>query len=299
MMEIKMVRDIKEFSDEQWQFLNVLYALGGPVPVQVAGVLAPLLPGPLFELIDRGRAAGWLLQDENNRFSLIETLPENMKQILTKGISRRSLDDMVQKIYSEKLEEKLDPKEMVALLNKAGRMREAGEYEIRLAHEAFENHDYEMTRVYLQAAAENLYPICLDQDVDSLFLSTVLELSNILFSLGYGFGDIEKYLVKANDVSKEMGNQRTHALINLHLGRLYYFTNRRDEALIALSMGFEEIREIGDNDILTQSAMFLGLYYFIKGFHREAIEHFEKAEKAFETSKYGELNHSIAPFLTG
>ena len=50
-----MVRDIKEFSDEQRQFLNVLYALSGPVPVQVAGVLAPLLPGPLFELIDQGR----------------------------------------------------------------------------------------------------------------------------------------------------------------------------------------------------------------------------------------------------
>ena len=120
-----MVRTNKEFSDEQWQFLKVLYDLGGPVPIQVAGVLVPLLPGPLFELIDQGRAAGWLRHDGNSRFSLTKEVPENIRQTLVQRATQQSLNNLAQEIYSKKLNEKLDPKEMLALLKKAGRMREA------------------------------------------------------------------------------------------------------------------------------------------------------------------------------
>ena len=294
-----MQDSILGFSDDQWQFLAVLDAFGGPVSIEVVGVLEPLLPGDLFDLIDKGRLAGWLCQDQNNCFSLTDDMSGDVKQKLTAINARNVLNNLVDKIYLKQLFEKIGSKEMLTLLNRTGRRLEAGEYEIGLAHEAFNKNDFETTRVYLQAGVEHLYPICFDQDVDRMFVSSVLEFSNILFSLGYGFGEIEKYLIKANEVSEHLGDQRSHALINLHLGRLYYFSNRRDEALVALSMGFEEIHELGDDDILGQSAMFLGLLYFIKGLHKKAIEHFGKAEQAFETAKWGALTHPTAPFLTG
>lgn len=287
-----------EFSDDQLQFLAVLDVFGGPVSAEVAGILAPLLPGPLFDLIEKGQSAGWLHQDGRNRFSIIDE-PDYIKKLLAAFTGQSALNDMVERIYANHLAEKLGSEELLVLLKKAGHRQKAGEHEIGLAHEAFKKNEFETTRVYLQAAVEHLYPICFDQNVDKMFVSSVLEFSNILFSLGYGFGEIEKHLTKASKVTENIGDQRSHALVNLHLGRLYYFSNRRDEALVALSMGFEKIHELGDDDILGQSAVFLGLLYFAKGLHKKAIEHFEKAEQAVETAKWGILTHPTAPFMTG
>ena len=206
---------------------------------------------------------------------------------------------MVDKIYLKQLLENIGPDEMLTLLTRTARRQEAGEYEIDLAHEAFTKNDYEATRVYIQAAVEHLFSICSQEAAGRLFVSSVLEFSNILFSLGYGFGEIEKYLNRAGEVAEKIGDQRSHALVNLHLGRIYYFSYRRNEAIVALSMGFEEIHELGDDDILGQSALFLGLLYFTKGLHKDAIEHFEKAEQAFETAKWGVLTHPTAPYMTG
>ncbi len=287
------------FSDDQWQFLAILDAFGGPVSAETAGALAPLMLGPLFDLIDRGRSTGWLRQDANNCFSLTDDLPDDIKYKLAALNGKKALNDIVERIYRKYLVDKIGPGEMLTLLNKADRKLETGEYEIGLAHDAFDKNDFETARVYLQAAADHLFSICFQEDADRMFVSSVLELSNILFSLGYGFGEIEKYLVRANEVAEKIGDQRSHALINLHLGRLYYYSNRRDEAIVALSMGFEEIHELGDDDILSQSAVFLGLLFFIKGLHKQAMEHFEKSEQAFETAKRGGLTHPIAPFLSG
>ncbi len=40
-----MARAVSEFSNDQMQFLAVLHALGGPVAIEVAGILAT--PRPL------------------------------------------------------------------------------------------------------------------------------------------------------------------------------------------------------------------------------------------------------------
>ena len=294
-----MAQAVLEFSEDQMQFLAVLHAMEGPVPIEVAGILAPLLPGPLFELIEKGQTAGWLQKGKDNYFSITNDLPDSMEEALARMNSPKKLNSIVKRVYAEQLAEKIGPREMLNLLDRADRNREAGECEIHLAHEAFRNNDRETTRKYLRQAVERFFKICPDKNADKLFISSVLELSNISFSLGYGFAEIEKYLVKARDVAKNQGDQRSHALLNLHLGRLFYFSNRRDAALTSLTTGFEKINKLGDDDIFGRSAVFLGLFYFLKGQHKEAIEHFEKAEQAFETAKLGMLTHPIMPFFTG
>ena len=47
-----MTKPLANLSEEQWEFLAVLDAFGCPVPIDIAGQLAPLLPGPFFELIE-------------------------------------------------------------------------------------------------------------------------------------------------------------------------------------------------------------------------------------------------------
>jgi len=124
-----------QLSDDQWQFLAVLDAFGGPVSAEVAGVLAPLLPGPLFDLIDRGRSAEWLRQAENNCFSLTGDLPDDIRNKMTALNGKKTLNNIVDDVYIKNLLEKIGPEEMLTLLTRTDRKLEAGEYEIDLAHQ--------------------------------------------------------------------------------------------------------------------------------------------------------------------
>lgn len=110
---------------------------------------------------------------------------------------------------------------------------------------------------------------------------------------------MEKILNKALESADSLGYLRAHVLLNLHLGRLYYFTDRRDDALIALSVGFEEIETLDDEDIREQSAEFLGLYFFIKGLLREALEQFDKADKASQSGQGDSVTNPLNPILFG
>ena len=102
------------------------------------------------------RIVGWLRQDENNCFSLTAELPDDVRDHLMALNGKRALNDMVDKLYLKQLHENVGPEEMLTLLSRTGRRREAAEYEIGLAHKAFNDNDFETTRVYLQAAVEHL-----------------------------------------------------------------------------------------------------------------------------------------------
>ena len=44
---------LPELSSEQWAFLAVLETFNRPVSIELVGHLAPLLPGPLFDLLEK------------------------------------------------------------------------------------------------------------------------------------------------------------------------------------------------------------------------------------------------------
>jgi transcriptional regulator with GAF, ATPase, and Fis domain/tetratricopeptide (TPR) repeat protein len=66
---------------------------------------------------------------------------------------------------------------------------------------------------------------------------------------------------------------------------LYYFTGRRDEAFLSLSVGLDKVNEIGDEDILSQSAEFIAVFYFMKGQFREVMKHLEHLENLIGISE--------------
>ena len=132
-----------------------------------------------------------------------------------------------------------------------------------------------------------------------LRLSTSLELSNLSFVMGRGFHDLVAVLRDALPVAEELGDRRSEALIKLHLGRLYYFGERRLDAIDLLAEGKKGAELLGDEDILVRSAEFVGLYYFIQGLFREASTYFEKAMSAFETAEEVLLANPSAPIWLG
>lgn len=83
---------------------------------------------------------------------------------------------------------------------------------------------------FLNKAVARLMGFFDDADAGPLFLIAVLDFSNISLMVGRGIGDIELFLLKAQR-STVMGARRSHALLGLHIISLYYFTDRRDDAL--------------------------------------------------------------------
>ena len=60
------------FSEDQWAFLSVLEVFNNPVPIELVGNLAPLLPGPLFDLLEIAEGQGWIKKVGNKQLTIGE-----------------------------------------------------------------------------------------------------------------------------------------------------------------------------------------------------------------------------------
>ena len=155
-------------------------------------------------------------------------------------------------------------------------------------------------------AWEYIHRVCLDlaDDRDSkeskaLYISASLNLSQLGFVLGKNINELTMLLTRALKSAELMGDRRSKALINLHLGRLYYFGQRRLDAARAFEKGYSEVKELGDEDILARSAEFLGLHYFTRGLLKEAFHYFELGLENFETGKSGMPTNVLSSMWLG
>ena len=81
--------EIKEWvnlSEEQWQFLAVLAMLKVSVSIKTLGLLVPLQPGPLFDLLNRGKEMNWIIQDGKESFRISHDISPNVKAKLPEKI---------------------------------------------------------------------------------------------------------------------------------------------------------------------------------------------------------------------
>ena len=178
-------------------------------------------------------------------------------------------------------------------------LKEACRSDIDIAAKALNHENPELAWFHYRQSADRLFRSVPDGDSQAMFVSSVLNLSSLSFALGKRIGDLPDYLHKAHAVVQQLGDARSHAMLNLHLGSLYYFSDRRPQAMVALSTGLTEIEELGDEDILDQSAAFVGLFYFMQGRFREALEHLERADRIFKSRSQGQIRNPITPILHG
>ena len=131
-------------------------------------------------------------------------------------------------------------------------------------------------------------------ETDTLFVSATLELSNICFILGQNIGELLIYMQTALASAKRLGDRRSKALINLHLGRIHYFAEQRNQAVEAFTKGRKLVEELGDEDILLQAGELLGLYYHMQGLFKDAKKHFERAVAGYEAERVSLLINPLA-----
>ncbi|KQC09516.1 MAG: hypothetical protein APR62_14110 [Smithella sp. SDB] len=289
------------FTKEQWEFLATLEALGEPVSVDLVGFLSPLMPGPLFDLLVKTEKAGWIKKINQDHFSISPNLPETIRNKIRKINNKERLGKLAQQLLDSDYGNNAGPFVMAKFMDRAGRIKEATQFGYTLAFENLDLRDTDQALAIFAESVERLFHHKkLDNGTGALFVSGILYLSNLCFALGRNLQQLEKYLHYGHKVAAKLGDRRSHALINLHLGRQYYFSDRRADAMVALSAGLEEINELGgDEDLLIQSADFSGLYYFMTGHFREALNYLERIDDTFELGEKKWLMNPLVPILLG
>jgi len=294
-----MKQQLPDFSEDQWTFLAGLQALGGLASIEVIGILAPLLPGPLFDLLGRAENNGWLKIADTNYLALDKNLPPSMVKKLEDINTLSQISSLIKTIRSKGLSNKINSLSMIQLLNLGGENKEASEIEIECAQQAIQNGNLEGAGVHFHNILNRLFKSCDDFDSGKMFVASAIQYSNISFSSGQGLTDINHYLDKACEIAEKLGDHRSHGIINLHFGRLFYFSDRRKEAQTALTLGYEEIKKLGDDDILSQSSVFIGILFYMQGLFKKAFEYLEKAERLFEIDENIFLYNPMTPLFFG
>lgn len=165
-------------------------------------------------------------------------------------------------------------------------VNEAAQLQYNSAKTAIRNGNRSVAWNHLHQVLDRLNMQPMDSEGEVLYVSTSLDFSDLSFALGQGFKDSKEYLQTAVKIAQRLGDNRSSCLIKLHLGRLLYFGEKRAEAISMFETGKAEVDRLGDEDILSRAAEFIGLYYFIQGIIPEAKLHFEKATKSFESGEW-------------
>ena len=119
-----------------------------------------------------------------------------------------------------------------------------------LALRALESFDLKSAWNHLTQALATLSTNLTTPADDRAYASASLELADLSFAMGKGFDELIIILQTALPASEQLGNRRFHAMINLHLARLYYFGGEQPKAIDAFIKGKKEVEELGDEDIL-------------------------------------------------
>jgi transcriptional regulator with GAF, ATPase, and Fis domain len=274
---------IHDFTTDQRSFLAALEACGEPVPLEAARTMVPLQPTPLENLIRRCDELGWITRTEDNDIGLTQDLPQTVRYDLKLLNTPEHMASLIDRIRTAGLWDGLRSSTMIKLLADSGKMEEAADIEIDLAHVFLEHRNHDRAYQCLGRAVGRLHSYITGggDGRDRVFVDAALELSSLSFAVGRGMQVLASYLRRAVHLAEASGNVRSHALACLHLGRLLAYLDRRSEALSMLAKGKEEVERLGDTDILKAAAEFLGLYFMLHGRFKDALVHFERAEEHF------------------
>ena len=271
-----------DFSSEQWAFLAALDALGGRASVDLVGALAPLPPGPLFDLINRAKSVGLLVQTGPDTFRLEhEALPEAQARLKVLN-SPAGMKAVLRRLERQDLLGRVDPSARSGLFRAAGRTYEAAALAEGLAREAVLSGRLAEGLEHYGSALACLEGFLDEDRAGALFVSVALAASRLSFRLGQGLDRLPMLFKKARETAAALGDRRSRVLIGLHMGTFYYLNEALDEALEVMAGELDEVRNLGDEDILMQSAEFFGLYYYLQGRYREATDYFDRAVQGAE-----------------
>jgi len=266
-----------DFSDPQWRFLTMLHVLGGDIHVDVAVTLAPMKPAELLDVLRRGQSAGLLRQDRPDTVASGDTVDPGIEAILRRRATAAFRRALLTSIEGHDLAQRIPPHGHIKLLADVGRRHEAAYLANEQARVSLSEGRLADALSHTQTAVDLLAGRHEDPEEARLYVAAATTLAELRFRAGLGLDDIGGHLKQARALAERLGDRRSLALIGLHQGRLYFLNERLEDTLSALQSSLAEVEQLGDADILERTAEFHGLYAYLQGRYREALDHFDRA----------------------
>ena len=277
-----------ELTSGQLEFLNVLDAFKGPVSIKIVGAIVPLPPNELLDLLRRGKELDLIHEPEQDVFGLSEKLPQYLIKTFEERNDKDKSKAICERLSELNLWEEIPLPLRASMLVRSGNDRDAAFLYAEIAQHALDTEKEYEAYDNLINATSTLPPYLGENNTDAIFVKSCIQLCYLSDFFGRYLGLLPRTLKRAIQATDRLGDKRSKALLNFHLGFYNFTFGRTSEALQNLEMGRLIFEELGDEDMLIQSAGFMGLYYFIQGLNKSAVEMFEKTELYF---------HSHAGFL--
>lgn len=122
---------------------------------------------------------------------------------------------------------------------------------------------------------------------DKLLLEIAFDLLSLRTHLLADVETLPDLLQKTGAAALRQGDQRSLARCYLFTGAISLAGGDFTNGLQALAKGLSQVDALGDSDIMEQAAEFRGLYYFIQGMYKDAVEYFDIALRTGTISTEG------------
>ena len=105
-----------KFTDEQWKFLAVFEVLDCPVTIEMAGLIIPLLPGALINLITKAESLGWIEKVGDDRLVLTKNIPSRFRKKLRLINTKQRLGDMLSRFSISQWKSSVSQESLIKLM---------------------------------------------------------------------------------------------------------------------------------------------------------------------------------------
>jgi transcriptional regulator with GAF, ATPase, and Fis domain/tetratricopeptide (TPR) repeat protein len=267
---------VRDLSAAHWQTLAILDAVSGEVSLDVLERLSPLEPQDVHALVRRSVSAGIVTETKNRGLILSPGVSLTVKRRLSRINTKKRLASIAARV------QRLDPKDgltadaRISLLLKAGLDYDAA----LLAQEEAEKCVREGNASDALGFLERAYGISAgrlgDAQWDMLFILIVNELCRLTINAAGNIRRIPSLLEQERPVAERLGDLRTLARIDLVSGLYHYVMGDTAQGLENITSGLQKAEELGDEDIILISSEFRGIYYYLKGMYKEAVDTFDQ-----------------------
>ena len=273
---------LPKFTSLQWQFLATMAAFNNPVSLDAVGKLVQLPHGQFLELIRKCESLGWICQYDVNTFSLSNSLPDDVRFKLKKinPISSLNVNNPIVKD---------PPKASNNIPRKSENRERTLRDKIVMTIEVLQKGERDLARKHVKQIGSllSLVNIKATSTENAWFIPESIRLAEYCSARNIELHIIIKILTTTIMIAEEVGDERSWAMANFMLGRACWLQGRTHDAVFYLGKGKDKAEELGDPDILTYAAWYIGYYYYIQGYMNKAAGYLKAVTQyAWKSEEY-------------
>lgn len=259
-------------SNNHWQTLAVLRAIGETAGPDLLAALVPLHSREIEEFLRTGLDAGLIVITTEGDIALVHDLPVDVSRQLARINTKERLGTLIDTTRKLGLQDSLSVNVRISLLVKADRSHDAAllaEEAARRALHADRKHD---ALALLETALALSSPHTGSAEWAPLYLQTASEVCRLRLNLIRDIHGIPALLDQAYPVAERLGDLRTLTRCDLVLGLYKYVIGQTAEGFRLIGAGLSQADALGDDDIMAISDEFRGVYYYLQGMYKEAVD---------------------------